>query len=215
MTGPPPQRRGTPGTLSGVQEPAARRKRTAERRTEIVTAAARIFADQGYAAVGMRDVAEAIGIRGASLYHHFTSKEEILYAICLTVTREPVEQNLPLLDAAGTPSERLAALVRAHIRHLLHRRVEYLVGQHERPALIPEHRAEIDGYLHYYNRRVRDVLVAGMRGGEFRELNPALAALGILDMLNGVSSWIRGSTDDDTDEVVATYTTLLFHGLRP
>ena len=60
----------------------------------------------------MRDVAEAVGIRGASLYHHFASKEEILYAICLTVTEEPNEQNLPLLDAPGTPTERLAALVR-------------------------------------------------------------------------------------------------------
>jgi AcrR family transcriptional regulator len=195
--------------------PAARRKRTAERRTEIVTAAARIFADQGYAAVGMRDIADTIGVRGASLYHHFSSKEEILYAICLTVTKEPVEQNLPLLDAAGTPTERLTALVRAHVRHLLHRRVEYLVGLHERPALTPEHRAEIDRYLYYYNRRVRDVLVAGMRAGEFRELNPSLAALGVLDMLNGVSSWIQGTADEDTDEVVATYTAMLFDGLRP
>lgn len=195
--------------------PAGRRKPSAERRTEIVTAAARIFADQGYAAVGMRDIADTIGIRGASLYHHFSSKEEILYAICLTVTREPVEENLPLLDAAGTPTDRLTALVRAHVRHLLHRRVEYLVGLHERAALTPEHRAEIDRYLYYYNRRVRDVLVAGMRGGELRELNPSLAALGLLDMLNGVSSWIRGTADDDTDEVVATYTAMLFDGLRP
>ena len=190
------------------------RKPTGERRTEIVSAAAGIFADRGYAAVGMRDIADAIGIRGASLYHHFSSKEEILYAICLTVTQEPVEQNLPLLDAPGTPGERLTALIRAHIRHLLHRRVEYMVGLHERPALTPEHRAEIDGYLHHYNRRVRDVLAAGMRSGEFRALDPGIAALGILDMLNGVSGWIRGTTDEDTDDVVATYTALLFEGLR-
>lgn len=195
-------------------EKAGRRKRTTERRTEIVAAAARIFADQGYAAVGMRDIAETIGIRGASLYHHFSAKEEILYAICLTVTKEPVEQNLPLLDAAGTPTERLTTLVGAHVRHLLHRRVEYLVGLHERPALTPEHRADIDRYLRHYHGRVRDVLAAGMRGGEFRELDPTLSALGILDMLNGVSGWIRGAADGDSDEVVATYTELLFSGLR-
>lgn len=215
MTGLPAAAPRPRATLDPVQEPAGRRKPTAQRRTEIVTAAARIFADQGYAAVGMRDIATTIGIRSASLYHHFSSKEEILYAICLTVTREPVEQNLPLLDAAGTPTERLTALLRAHVRHLLHRHVEYLVGLHERPALTAEHRADIDEYLHYYHRRVRDVLAAGMRSGEFRELNPTLAALGILDMLNGVSGWIRGSTDEDTDDVVATYTALLFAGLHP
>ncbi|MEJ2865616.1 TetR/AcrR family transcriptional regulator [Actinomycetospora flava] len=197
-----------------MEERVARRKSSAERQTEIVSAAARIVADHGYAAVGMRDIADAIGIRGASLYHHFSSKEEILYAICLTVTQEPVEQNLPLLDAAGTPTERLTALIGAHIRHLLHRRVEYLVGLHERPALTPEHRADVDGYLHYYNRRVRDVLTAGMRSGEFRALDPGLAALGILDMLNGVSGWIRGTDDTDADDVVASHTALLLGGLR-
>lgn len=196
-----------------VVESAVRRKPTGERRAEIVTVAARTFAEQGYSNVGMRDIADALGIRSASLYHHFSSKEEILYAICLSVTREPVEENLPLLDAAGTPGERLTALVGAHIRHLLRRRVEMVVALHERSSLTPEHRAEIDGYLHFYNRRVRDVLAAGMRGGEFRELNPSLAALGLLDMLNGVSSWIRGEQDADTDEVVETYIAMLFQGL--
>lgn len=191
------------------------RKPAVERRAEIVSAAARVFSADGYGNVGMREIAEAVGIRGASLYHHFSSKEEILYAICLTITKEPVEQNLPLLDAAGTPSERLAALVRAHIRHLLHRRVEYMVGLHEKASLSAEHRAEIDQYLYYYNRRVRDVVTAGMRSGEFRELNPSLTALAICDMLNGVSGWIHGTTDSDTDEVVETYTALLFGGLTP
>jgi AcrR family transcriptional regulator len=185
------------------------------RRAEIVTAATRIFAERGFSNVGMRDIAEAVGIRGASLYHHFASKEEILFAICLTVTREPVEESLPLLDAPGTPSERLAALVRAHIRHLRRRRWEYLVGAHERASLTPEHLAETDGYRYYYNRRVQDVLAAGMRAGEFRELDAKLVALGMLDMLNGVSAWIRGETDADVEQVEETYLRLLFDGLRP
>ena len=53
-----------------------------------------------------------------------------------------------------------------------------------------------------------------MRSGEFRPMNPTLGALAILDMLNGVSSWIRGESDDDVQEVVATHTALLFDGLR-
>ena len=56
------------------------------------------------------------------------SKEEILYAICLTVTEEPNAQNLPLLDAPGTAADRLSALVRGHLHHLRRRRTEHIVG---------------------------------------------------------------------------------------
>ncbi len=179
------------------------------RRDEIVAAAARTFAGGGYAAVGMRDVAEAVGIRGASLYHHFASKEEILYAICLTVTQEPNEQNLPLLDAPGTPTRRLAALVRAHLEHLHRRRVEHLVGLHELAALTPEHRAAIDEHRRYYQRRVRDVVAAGMATGEFGVPDARLAAFAICDMLNGLSNWFHDDGKLGLEDVVVGYVDLV------
>jgi AcrR family transcriptional regulator len=184
--------------------PAERTPRAA-RREEIVAAAARTFATEGYAAVGMRDVAEAVGIRGASLYHHFASKEEILFAICLTVTREPNELNLPLLDAPGTPSLRLAALVRGHLQHLHRRRVEHVVGLHELAALTPEHRAVIDDHRRYYQRRVRDVVAAGMRTGEFGVPDARLAAFAICDMLNGLSNWFHDGGELALEDVVVGY----------
>ncbi|MHA6793365.1 TetR/AcrR family transcriptional regulator [Pseudonocardia bannensis] len=189
--------------------PAAREARTRLRREEIVAAAARIFATAGYHNVGMRDIADAVGIRGASLYHHFPSKEEILYAVCLSVTREPNEENLLLLDAPGTPSQRMAALVRAHLRHLHRRRVEHLVGLHELNSLAPEHRAEIDGYRRYYQRRVRDVVVAGVRTGEFRVPDARLAAFGLLDMLNGISNWFHDDGVLGLEQVVDGYVELI------
>nr|WP_281372542.1 hypothetical protein [Prauserella isguenensis] len=120
-----------------------------------------------------------------------------------------------MLDAAGTPAERLAGLLQAHIRQLRRRRVEHLVALHERTSLTEEHLAEVDRYRQYYHRRVRDVIAAGMRAGEFRELDPKLVALGMLDMLNGVSGWIRGASDDDVEDVADTYLRMLFDGLRP
>jgi AcrR family transcriptional regulator len=179
------------------------------RREEIVRAAARTFASDGYAGVGMRDVAEAVGIRGASLYHHFGSKEDILYAICLTVTQEPNELNLPLLDAPGTPTERLAALVRGHLEHLHRRRVEHLVGLHELAALTAEHRAVIDGHRRYYQRRVREVIAAGMRTGEFGVADARLAAFAMCDALNGISGWFHEDGELALEDVVLGYVELL------
>jgi AcrR family transcriptional regulator len=179
------------------------------RRDAIVSAAARFFAERGYAAVGMRDVAEAVGVRGPSLYHHFASKEEILYAICLTVTDEPNAQNLPLLDAPGTATERLSALVRAHLRHLHRRRTEHVVGLHELAALAPEHRAVVDGHRRHYQHRVREVIAAGAAAGELTVPDPHLAAFAVCDVLNGLSNWFRADGDLTLDEVADGYVDLI------
>jgi len=179
------------------------------RREAIVTAAARYFAERGYAAVGMRDVAEAVGVRGASLYHHFASKEEILYAICLTVTDEPNVQNLPLLDAPGTAADRLSALVRAHLRHLHRRRTEHLVGLHELAALAPEHRAVVDGHRRHYQHRVREVIADGVAAGELAVPDPHLAAFAVCDVLNGLSNWFRPDGDLSLDAVAEGYVDLI------
>jgi AcrR family transcriptional regulator len=185
-------------------------ERPARRRREaIVAAAARFFAERGYAAVGMRDVAEAVGVRGASLYHHFASKEEILYAICLTVTDEPNAQNLPLLDAPGTAVERLSALVRAHLHHLHRRRTEHVVGLHELAALAPEHRAVVDAHRRHYQRRVREVVAEGVAAGELTVRDPRLAAFAVCDMLNGLSNWFRPDGDLSLDAVADGYVDLI------
>lgn len=180
---------------------------------QIVTAAARLFASDGYHQVGMREIAEALGIRGASLYHHYPSKEEILYAICLTVSREPVEQQLTLLDESGTPATRLAALVRAHLMHLVQRQTEHLVGRHEMNALSPEHRAVIDDHRRYYHRRVADTIAAGVRAGEFEVGDVRLATFALLDMLNGTSAWYRHTGAKAATEIADAYVDLAIGSL--
>lgn len=190
-----------------------RQIRTQRRREDIASKAAEIFARDGYPNVGMRDIADAVGIRGASLYHHFPSKEDILFAVCLTVTEEPSEENLPLLDAPGTPTERLASLVRAHLVHLNLRRVEYIVGLHELASLTPEHRATIEDYRRRYQRRVREVIAAGMHTGEFTVSDARVAAFAVTDMLNGISNWFHDGGDLSIEDVADTYVDLAVHRL--
>jgi AcrR family transcriptional regulator len=143
----------------------------------------------------MREIAEAVGIKGASLYNHFGSKEEILHAIALRMTRDWDERHLPLLETGGPPDERLAALVRAHVRSLAEHRVEHLVSLRELSGLTPEHRAEVADYRRYYQRRVRDVIAAGARTGVFTVEDPTRAAIAVLDMLNGIVWWVREDHD--------------------
>ena len=200
-----------------MSEPAPLERRASQRgrvtAEQIVSAAAPLFAREGYHEVGMRDIADVVGIRGASLYHHYQSKEDILFAICLRVTQEPVETHLTLLDAAGTPTSRIAALVRAHVLHLVQRQVEHLVGRHEMAALTAAHRAVVDEHRRYYHRRVRDTIAAGIAAGEFVVADVGLATLALLDMLNGTSVWISDDGGISCEHVAEVYVDLAVRGL--
>ncbi|EGD43172.1 transcriptional regulator, TetR family [Nocardioidaceae bacterium Broad-1] len=56
-------------------------------REQVLEAAARLFTSKGFAATSTREIAEAVGIRQASLYYHFAGKDEILAALLATTVR--------------------------------------------------------------------------------------------------------------------------------
>ena len=90
---------------------------TGARRREIDETASELFHANGYAATSVRDIARALHIQGASLYAHVTSKDDILWAI---VDRAATAFEIAAVRAIsetpdGDPTERLAALVEAHI----------------------------------------------------------------------------------------------------
>lgn len=152
-----------------------------------------------------------MGIKSASLYNHFGSKEEILHAIALRMTRDWDERLLPVLETAGSPEERLAALVRSHVRDLAEHRVAHLVSLRELSALTAEHQAEVADYRRYYQRRVRDVIAAGVRTGAFEVPSPTRAAIAILDMLNGIVWWLRD--DHDLEALAEDYVAFAIGGI--
>src|SRR5215472_5685248 len=91
---------------------------------EIVSAAAKVFRTKGYHAATVRDIADEVGILKGSLYHHFDSKEELLYL----VVKEPIAQMYRAIGeiaaAEGTATEKLRRAISAHLeafdRHYPH-----------------------------------------------------------------------------------------------
>ena len=79
-------------------------------RAEILDAAAELFTNNGYANTSTRRVADAVGIRQASLYHHFATKDDILDALLADTIAEPLALSAELLKEAGDPDARLYAL---------------------------------------------------------------------------------------------------------
>ncbi|GAA1617151.1 helix-turn-helix domain-containing protein [Catellatospora bangladeshensis] len=103
----------------GRPRSGARRLPAASAREEILDAAAELFAQRGYAATSTRLIAEAVGIRQASLYYHFDSKEHILAELLEATVRPSLDYAAELERQGAAPAAALHALVTYDVGVLL------------------------------------------------------------------------------------------------
>src|SRR5215212_2164436 len=85
----------------------------------LLSTAAGLFWERGYAATGIRDIAAALGIQAASLYHHIAKKEDLLYALCVDSLERITAAVEAALEGETDPTERLRALTGAHMAAML------------------------------------------------------------------------------------------------
>jgi AcrR family transcriptional regulator len=157
---------------------------------DILSRAATLFSQRGYHAVGIRDLAEAVGLSTSTLYHYYATKQEILFAIISRFLAEFTERLVAgLRDGAAPPGQRLDRAVGEHIELTVTRSEELLVGSPVLNALSPQQQAQIAAMRREYRDAVRDVIAEGVAAGEFHVDDPLLTAMAMLDMLDGVRSW--------------------------
>ncbi|WP_280494236.1 TetR/AcrR family transcriptional regulator [Nocardia asiatica] len=95
-----------------------RRRRGTTPRAEILDAAGELFTTNGYANTSTRAIADAVGIRQASLYHHFAAKDDILDALLAETVAAPIELAERLRTASDPAPVRLYALAVFDVRQL-------------------------------------------------------------------------------------------------
>src|ERR1700721_3202888 len=133
---------------------AMAREALIDSRQEILRTAARLFQQRGYDATSMNDVAAALKLSKGGLYHHFQSKDEILFEImdhAMEITQERVLNPVRVID---DPDERLRALIRLHIEVVLSPRDrEITVMLHKNHPLPPPSRSRTNPqkrkYIHF------------------------------------------------------------------
>jgi AcrR family transcriptional regulator len=163
------------------------------RRRAIEDVASELFRAHGYAATSVRDIARALDVQGASLYAHVTSKEDVLWSIVDRAAGffEAAASATERATAADSATDRLAALVRAHVGVITADPGAASVFVHEWRALGADRRAGIAERRDAYERRFRHTIEDGMGSGEFALTDPAMAAAFLLTALNGLAAWYR------------------------
>src|SRR5215831_12382599 len=106
--------------MTVVPLPSSRRLRPSPRRRapEIIEAAARVFAERGFHGATTQDIADVLGIRQASLYYYFPSKEGALELVCLQGVAGYFEAAKAIASGPGPAADKLARLIKSHLAPL-------------------------------------------------------------------------------------------------
>jgi TetR/AcrR family transcriptional regulator, cholesterol catabolism regulator len=190
------------------------REATLDSRQEILRAAARLFQQQGYDATSMNDVAAALKLSKGGLYHHFQSKDEILFHLMSHAMDITEERVLGVVRGISDPEERLRMLIRLHIEVVLGQEDrEITVMLHENHPLPPAQRRRINSrkkdYVHFVENLIAEVQHARRSKGT---VSPRAATFALMGMINWIYQWYRPEGALREDDLVRQYTEIFFAG---
>ena len=184
--------------------------------TAILAAATEVFSRQGFHGASIREIAKAADMSTASLYHHFGSKQDLLYRIVDLGMDELLDKTRQELGVAGDdPEEQLRRVVGAHVRlHALRRRRAVMTTgemRHLRPAQQRAIRAKFREQQRFFDRPV----IAGVEMGVFVTEHPLDASRAIASMCTAVATWFKpkgGMTGDEVARRYADFAVALLRG---
>ena len=193
------------------------RETVVDSRQEILRTAARLFQQRGYDATSMNDVAAALKLSKGGLYHHFQSKDEILYEIMNHAMEITQERVLNPVRSIADPEERLRALIRLHIEVVLSPRDrEITVMLHENHPLPPALRKRINArkkdYIHFLESLMTEVQNKAQHQTRGK-VSPRAAAFALLGMINWIYQWYKPEGELQAQNLVPQFTDLIFGGI--
>lgn len=178
--------------------------------SEIVVAATRLFNRRGFLATTMEEIAQAVGMNPATLYHYVQSKEELAYRAYLG----GCERRHTQLQFADDP--KLDGLSR------IRRFMDALREPGHRPAILSEVGALRPEWADHVRRiqraniRIVQRMVAdGIRDGSITPSDPQLTGIGVLSVVEWMAFWYSARLDYSLEEVIAAIEDVLINGATP
>jgi AcrR family transcriptional regulator len=194
------------------------RAEDSDTRGRILTAAAALFGERGYASTSLRAIAGAVGMTPPALYWYFRSKQAILHALLRQMLFDFLEA--VEADVVGPePEDKLRQLVRAHVRRGVEqprigpyeaffgvRQLAQFLSEDEQAELVAGQRRHLD--------LLRRTLREGIASGCFRELDVTSTAFAILSMCDYVLSWWKPTGPIGPEELAVQYEDLAIRMVR-
>ncbi len=182
----------------------------------IVYRAAEVFAQRGYAATTVREIGEAVGIRSASLYYHFPSKDKIFVAVSrlgVDLVFDAVREAVAALPAHASHRERIGTAIRTHLEVALESGPCTRVNIRCASQIPQDVAREVEVYRRPYEKYWRALIRAAIADGAIRaDADPTLLSLYVFGFMNWTLEWYEPGRWT-LREVADQYTANLFDGV--
>lgn len=182
-------------------------------RDRVLAAAVQLFAEYGYHAATMRDIARIAGIQAASIYYHYENKQALLVEIMETHMRH-LNANLErIISTQDTVQQRLYEAIANHIRLHTTYKSEFFIIDTEIRALEGENRGYILTLRDQYEALLQRLLQEGMEQGILRQTDVKVSSYAIIAMCTEVAKWFRPAGRLGVQQVIDIYSQMVTEGL--
>jgi AcrR family transcriptional regulator len=191
--------------IKTVTEPASRRD-------IIFREAARLFREKGYSGSTLRGLADRSGVKGGSIYHHYSSKQEILYVIMEQTMTNLINRVQLAIKDESDPLQKLRKAIIFHIEYHTLDRDQTYVADAELRSLEADNYKKIVTMRNSYEKIYRNILLEGERAGKMRIENIKIGSRALLQMCTGISYWFDPDGEQSISEIAENYVNLFLWG---
>jgi len=184
------------------------------RKQIILKEAARLFREKGYLASTLRELARRAGVQGGSIYHHFSSKQEILFVLMDNTMNDMIERLSSSIAELDCPLARLRHAIRLHIEYHIIGPDETYITEDELRNLESENYRRIIVQRDHYQQIFEEIIAEGKACLNWQVSDVKLLARAIIQMCAGVTRWYKTNDKFSIDEIAEQYFSLLLNGLK-
>ena len=184
-----------------------------DRKTEIITVSAKLFKEKGYSAVTMRDIAQALDIKAASLYNHIKSKQEILVLIIIEIAEEFTSTILDIVNSSDTTIAKIEKVIQLHIDITVRNPDALACLNNDWMHLANDQLAYFISMREEYEEHFRTIIKTGIANGEIKTGNVEVIIFSTLSTLRTLYTWYGRKKSPAAAILKSNMTQVLLHGI--
>ena len=184
-----------------------------DRKTEIINVAAKLFKEKGYSAVTMRDIAQAMDIKAASLYNHIKSKQEILVLIVIEIAEEFTKVIDEIVNSEISAIKKIENVIQLHIDITLRNADALACLNNDWMHLTDNDLVYFIKMREDYEESFRTIIIKGIADGEVKNLNIEVVIFSTLSTLRTLYLWYGKKKSPNPQVLKSNMIEVLLNGI--